>query len=357
MSDTLERRLAARLREVAATVPDDADPPVDLDARVERCRRGRRVRAASFSLALAATVVAVIGVAAALTESREASVDVAVTDPRSRIGQIKREVVLLDARGRYVVALDAGGHQVDTLVVVNDGIVVDAQATANRTTLWYAAKPSADAPCARIVRADVGTGIASPVAEAAAFAVSPDGSRLAFAAGVGGACPDATGAHQVVVRDLARGSSTRWETAVGSVSSLRWSLDGSAIAVSYRDGDESRVAVVEIPSQLERGTRVRTVESGRAGVFGDDGLYVIDDQAGSVRIVRHDTEAATAAVVLDTFETSRWSVSQVVPVGRAVYAVARAGDAPTGLYRLSARSRELVRTFDWGVLTAVRPPG
>ena len=62
MRDTLETELAARLRDVAASVPDELAPPADLEERVARRRRRATHVPRLATLGIAAAIVGAVAI-------------------------------------------------------------------------------------------------------------------------------------------------------------------------------------------------------------------------------------------------------------------------------------------------------
>src|SRR5262245_33207411 len=109
MPDTLERDLSARLRALGDAVPEVLEPPPDLERRVARRRkRGTRVVGVS-GLALAACVVVALALVSLVGRASDKH-RVGVTPEAAAVARLD-STVMLDSRGPWVVALDAGGHQ------------------------------------------------------------------------------------------------------------------------------------------------------------------------------------------------------------------------------------------------------
>ena len=150
MTDMLERELAAKLRALGDAVPDELAPPSDLDARVQQARRRcRRGSSGLVALGLAALIAAIVGAAAVIDRGPNTTrVDI-TTPAQNPAPAIGSDVVMIDARGRYVVALDAGGHQVATLATARRGTIVDTQLDAATTAPSGTCRsPGATAPTA-----------------------------------------------------------------------------------------------------------------------------------------------------------------------------------------------------------------
>jgi hypothetical protein len=218
--------------------------------------------------------------------------------------QIDPSVVLLDANGRFVVGLDAGGHQVETLIATTKGQVVDAQVTADHSTIWYlTVTGKAGVDCGNVVRADVTTGTSHVMFQAVAFAVNPAGTRVALS---GAGCSSSTAAARLSIIDLSRG-----ELASAKVSTppsvVRWAPDGASIATQTCVRSTCSVSTFESATA----TRIATMTNANNPMFGDDALYVARRDTGrSMSAVRTNVELqagpkiytvpATEIVVLPT---------------------------------------------------------
>jgi hypothetical protein len=181
MSELLEQQLRQRLREVGDEVPAELEPPADLELRVKRFRHRRANQRRSKLLAAAAILVIAVAVVSVMARTRTRQTVQVAGEKVSRVGVLRPNVAMLDARGRYVVALDARGHQLATYVVTRAGSeIVDVQVTRDHQTLWYLSRDEHRTGCGRVVRADIGTGASRIVMRASEFAISRDGRQLAF---------------------------------------------------------------------------------------------------------------------------------------------------------------------------------
>src|SRR4051812_32668345 len=112
MADVLEQQLRERLHAVGEQVPGEIEAPRDLELRVARFRRRRANQRRAKLLAVAAvSILAVAAAANVANRHTQLPVEVAGSEQVSRVGTLRPNVAMLDARGRYVVALDADGHQ------------------------------------------------------------------------------------------------------------------------------------------------------------------------------------------------------------------------------------------------------
>jgi hypothetical protein len=343
-SDTLERELAARLRDVGDFVPDVLEPPVDLELRVARRRRrssrARRTTAFAVAACVAFGVAVVAVVARASSPSR---VGVAASISRSDAMNLLSDTVMLDARDRYAVGLNANGRQIITVAASHSGKVVNAQLTRDHKTLWYlsvAGTPGVD--CGKLVRADIATGDSRIVGTAIAFGISPDGSRIALSGR--GACAPAPATH-LLVRDLISGRvSSAPDTAAPTV--ISWSPNGDRL-VARTD----RSTAYDVPARLGRALAPRDMPIDGPAAFGVDGLYVLE--AG--RLDRWSLSLTKRTTVVANVGPS---ASQVVPTAAGTYVVARSepGGPADQLYVVDHGALVHVRDFrSFGTMTPVLP--
>jgi hypothetical protein len=346
MTDLLEQQLRERLRDVGEQVPAELDAPVDLEVRVARFRRRRANQRRAKLLGVAAVLTGAVALAAVVVNSRDdRAVVVAGHDQVLHAGSLKPNVVMLDARGRYVVALDARGHQVDTLVSTREGSsIVDAQTTGDHRTLWYRATDSDSAGCGRVVRADIGTGSTELVAEARAFAISPDGERLALSDS--GCAP---GAHEVTVKSLTTEDQTTWSRLHGAIDELRWSPDGAHL-VGHDTGRRGwRV--------FERGNAAPLFGPGDGASFAPDGsLYTVVRSTSGQTIRRYDASSWRSMDPEVTISRT-WNSLSVAATATGLFVVAQPSGGSVGLYRLGPHEPAFVRSFEYGELTPVLARG
>ncbi|HEV7524031.1 MAG TPA: hypothetical protein VGP92_03660 [Acidimicrobiia bacterium] len=378
MRDALEERLASRLGALGETVDDELVPPVDLELQVVRHRNRARAARRWASLGVAATIVAAVTTVAVVhgTSGRGAlRIATSSTTLVPARDALQPGTVMLSARGRYVVSLDAKGHTNATMISARHGDIVYARATDDHRALWYLSMKKGPSACGDVVRADIGTGHSSEIiTHAVAFDVSPDGSRLALY-GAGDLAHDrctpmrAGAQGRIVVLDLATGKSSA--LTVGSIAGMRWSPDGSyLVSVSCSAGTCSGYDVIDVPTTPgaalvpEAGalsaSPARLVHSAHIA-FGPDGLYALETTTpfphastppgAGVRIAKINPRSSAAqSLVLST--GSEWKVSQVIPTAVGTYVVAAratpGGAAPT------AAASNLYRV-DRGRLTFVRP--
>ena len=371
MRDSLEQRLATRLRTLGETVDDEFPPPVDLELQVLRRRRRARttrrwsgVSVAAAIIAAAATVAVVRGVTGGdpIRVATSPTTAVAVHD------SLQPGTVMLSARGLYVVSLDARGHTNATMVEAQHGDIKYARATDDHRALWYLSLKKGSAACGDVVRADIDGRTSTIVTHAVAFDVSPDGSRLALY-GAGDLAHDRCSpvkkgsVGRVVVLDLTTSASSA--LSLSNVTSLRWSPDGTyVVSVSCATSECQGYDVVNVPRTLGGPL---TVEHGAPGarparpvgstsvVFGPHDLYMLE-RGPSARVESVDPRSGRAPVLVFS-GGGTWDVTQVVPTTTDTYVVAaRAKSTTSALYRIVEGELVLVRPLDNpGTFTPVVP--
>ena len=330
MPDVLERQLAARLLELAdATGDGELVPPADLELQIAR-RRARTSAGRRWTGASVAAVLAVVVAMVAVVHGTSGTRSVAVSAPSTTVPAAARDplpagTVMLAAKGRDVLALDARGHQIATMVHAVRGDIQYARVTADHRELWYLSRKHGTSACADVVRADIEGRSSMIVTHAVAFDISPDGTRLALY-GAGDLAHDrcepvrtrAGGA--LVVVDIATGAASALE--LDSAGGLRWTSDATAIDVlsCLADGcaPSARVAV---PHLLDQPLRVE----------------------GFVP-TRPPFPASAAG----------WKISQVVDTDAGTFVVAvPPGTGRPALYRIDAGRLVVLRDLDPGMLSAV----
>ena len=368
MRDVLEERLAARLRDLGDTVPDELVPPADLELQVKRRRSRKRATTRWLAFAIAAGFAASL-VTVAVVHGTVGTRPVAFSRPspyNAPHDSLRTGAVMLAARGRDVVVLDATGHTLDTMIHANRGDIQYARVTVDHRALWYLSLKHARTTCGDVVRADIEGRSSAIVTHAVAFDVSPDGTRLALY-GAGDLArdhctptPTAGRPTHIVVVDLA--SSTSSSLPATDVTSLQWSPDGSyLVSAQCSRGRCKPLDRIDVPrdlrlSLIRRGGFAATPASGSIAGYGPDGLYVLENAKRGTTVDVFDPQTLEfSAVRLAT--TVHWKVSQVVGTTAGTFVVAqRVGvDKDPGLYRVDNRRLVLVRDIDPGVLTGVAP--
>jgi hypothetical protein len=371
MRDRFEDLLTDRLHDLAGTVPDEITAPADLEWRVARYRRRSHRWVRVGAAGVAAALLSVVAVLSVVHRSPErATVGVQAPDAISKAGRLKPNVALLDARGRYVVALDAAGHQADTLVVAGpDRTIRDVQVTADHQSLWYLSTTTNRKECGRVVRADIGTGASTVVADASAFAVSPDGLRLAYSGPCEGASreQDAT----TTVRNLGTGAE---ELHHGEIDvQLAFAPDGRSVITRTCSGHGNCGFLTQEPlaSLTPDAKWYGECTMANCGPVSDasawagnapfaiapGGVYVIGTGGDTVE-VRAIGALKRATVLLRAGKP--WVLQQVLPTRAGVFVVASYAKKPLGLYRLAGKKLVLVREYkpgELGKLTPVLPLG
>jgi hypothetical protein len=336
MDDLLERALTAKLREVADAVPDDIDPPADLELRVARRRKAKRMNSSSaFVLSMVAVLVAVVctaGVVRLATNEPSPAARARLVDP------LPAGTAMLAAQGRDVVALGSNGEQLATMIHAERGAVVDAQITRDHRWLWYLSVAGrAGEDCGEVVRADIVDRSSTVMAHAVSFGISPDARRLALS-GYGdvahGACEP--GKHAAIATiDL--WTKARARASVAGVDALRWSVDGRDL-----------IGRQCLPASCKAVTFVQQAGVPRAGKPQIDAVAFAYD--GSELLVvgpaRHDVDVFQSSTTQFTFVrtalSSSSTIEHVLPTPGGLFVVAHA----------PGRSSRLFRTHD-GVLTPI----
>ena len=366
MRDALEDQLVTHLRTLGDTVDDEFPPPADLERQVLRRRRSTKARRRWSSLGVAAAIVAAATTVAVVRGTTgRGSIRIA-TSPTTLVpvrDSLQPGTVMLSARGRYVVSLDAMGHTNATMVEAQHGDIKYARATADHRALWYLSLKKGSGACGDVVRADIDGRTSTIVTHAVAFDVSPDGSRLALY-GAGDlahdrCAPVKQGSEgRVVVIDLTSSASS--ELNIANVASLHWSPDGTyLVGVICSPSRCDGYNVIRVPSSPGEPLTVEPGASGASGVasvvFGPHDLFTLG-RGPAARIESVDPRAMRAPVVV--FESAdKWHVAQVVPTDSGTYVVAaRAKSASSGLYRIDAGRLVFVRGLDSpGTFTPVTP--
>ena len=259
---------------------------------------------------------------------------------------------MLDARDAFVVALDANGHQVETLVTAVRGKVVYAQLTSDHRTLWYLSVAGrAGVDCGELVRADIASGASQIVGHAVAFGISADGARIAVSGRDG--CAPAPGAR-LAVRDLATNEfSTAGVAAVPTA--ISWSPDGRRIVTSTCASTCEALRVFDVPQRLGAALRGQGLDAAGFAAFGSDGLYVVERNL----VMRF--EGATLRDDTTVLSDESRDLLQVVPAASGTMVVARPLGAPSseppGLFRIEGGVLHPVRApFAFGALSPVPGP-
>jgi len=346
MRDALEQHLEERLRAIGSYVAHEVDAPADLDLRVRRRVRRQRRRARAAGLATVAVLVAGIVVVAVLTDRPPDSTVHVAASRRATADQIDPNVVMLDARSRFVVGLDAGGHQRETLVVADTGNVVDAQVTADHSTIWYLSVGGrAGIDCGKVVRADVTTGSSRIMFRAFAFAVSPDGARVALSGA------DCSAAARLTIVDLAHANSASTLPVSHAPKTLRWSGNGDHLASEVCTGSLCSVATFDAHSLAP----VATFANASNPMFGADGLYFVEHRAGGLlTVMRTDAQLRAPSPLY----SARAASLAVVPTTAATFVFGTVGKLPPTLFSVGPGENghgvaTAVQSFTYGTLVPV----
>jgi WD40 repeat protein len=364
MRDSLEQRLATRLRTLGETVDDEIPPPVDLELQVLRRRRRARATRRWSGVSVAAAIIASAATVAVVRGVTGGDPIRVATSPTTAVpvhDSLQPGTVMLSARGRYVVSLDARGHRNATMVDAQHGDVKYARATDDHRALWYLSLKKGSAACGDVVRADIDGRTSTIVTHAVAFDVSPDGSRLALY-GAGDLAHDRCSpvkkgsVGRVVVLDLTTSASSALN--LSNLTSLRWSPDGTylvSVSVSCSASGCEGYDVVGVPKTLGGPLTVESGGSGASVAFGSHDLYTLERKP-TVRIERVDPRSGRRPVLVFS-GGGTWDVTQVVPTTTGTYVVAaRAKSTTSALYRIVEGKLVLVRPLDNpGTFTPVVP--
>ena len=200
-------------------------------------------------------------------------------------------VAMLGVRGRKIMALDAQGNVMRTLVTAYAGrTVLDAQMQSNHHTIWYVtASNTSDAylpgqyHCTDVVRLDLVTSQRTVIAHADAFSVTPDGTRVVLQ----DVQPDSTciandsSLAPNVVRDVATGAQS---TITGTMDRFVLSPDGRTLVgthCSFDDDCRVQLEAAALPATLGAPVQLHPINDQKLSFMGldarADGLYALVD--------------------------------------------------------------------------------
>ncbi len=330
MSDDLERELRVVLRDRATRVDDDLDVPGDLDARVQRLRSRRRL---AIGGALAAVVLVAVGVAAIVidrdghgnsvrvehppststTESPPTTQSTPTTTRQPRETTARPDRIPTRLVGRTLPGVisffnsdGTAGRELVHLPEQHSVIGLDLAGD----TLWYLVMVSppdtGSTPCATLWRVSIAGGQPEIVVDRTyAFAVSPDGSSLAYGSspGCGQAAADAQ--PRLLVRNLATGSThelvdTRWSAHTGANAgdlisltfpdpTIGWSPDSAHLVVGWWNNDKSWLAVLDATAEGTVPADVPTWRGSASALVGNALWYIENPGNGAPeRLGRRD---------------------------------------------------------------------
>lgn len=292
--------------------------------------------------------------------------------------------------GRNIVAIDAEGHRLRTLVTVFAGQdVLEVQLARDHNSIWYLERGNPNA-CGTIVHLDFVTNKRDELATGDSFAVNPDGRRLATADWVDGhgtchglsGSPDTT---RINVSDLASGRTSRWVSDPNDTSLLAgfhtarrsvWSPDGTHVAVlTCATGCTTRVwtapdAIGAPITEDHLSARPMTIPSGLTEAqdiaWTKDGLFVIDDSGECCMefehgvtnaIDRYDTRTLTLESTLIESKND-YIFERLAPISTGDWLVVadRLSQRPDGTYRFSGQRPQLYNVTERGTITPVAAP-
>jgi hypothetical protein len=344
MSDELERELRVMLRDRATLVGDDLEVPADLETRVRRVRARRRLAAGG---ALAAVVFVAAGVAAIVVDRDRHSPSVQVQNPpTTKPREYASPTRLVGRTGSGVVTFLSPDGAIGRVVVHLPSAQIIEGIDLVGETLWYLVMVQEDfggtVPCATLQRVPLAGGEPQTVVDRTyAFAVSPDGSQLAYGAARGCGLDAADAQPRLIIRDLETGSThelvdTRWsdhtDEKVGDPSfgdfsarpfpdpTIGWSPDGSQLVVGWQHDGHFSLAVV---GSTARGTVSADVSAwpGFAPAFLGNALWYIEQpgRGAPERLARRDLQSGEVVSQPSPFSTG---VSQLEPgPGGSLYAL------------------------------------
>jgi hypothetical protein len=353
MSDDLERELRVMLRDRATVVGDDLEVPADLETRVHRVRARRRLAVGG---ALAAVVLGAVGVAAMVIDRDRHGPSVQVQDPPTTQPRAYASPTrLVERTGAGVVRLLSPDGTIGRKVVHLPSPQMIEGMDLVGDTLWYLVMVPEDfggsVPCATLQRVPLAGGEPQTVVDRTyAFAVSPDGSRLAYGAARGCGHDASDAQPRLIIRDLGTGvthelADTRWsdhtdekvgDPSVGDFSArpfpdptIGWSPDGSQLVVGWQQDGHFSLAVV---GATAKGTVSADISNwpGFAPAFLGNALWYIEQpgRGAPERLARRDLGSGEVVFQPSPFSTG---VSQLEPgSGGSLYALTGAFQGKPG---------------------------
>ncbi len=304
---------------------------------------------------------------------------------------VPKDSAALTVDGRKIVAIDAEGHPLRTLVTVFAGQeVLEVQLARDHNSIWYLERANPNA-CGTVVHLDLVTNTRDEVATADSFAVSPDQHRLATADWVDsrGACHGSSGpldTTRLNVRDLDSARTSRWVSDPNDNSLLAgfryarrtvWSPDGTHVAVlTSATGCTTRVFSVPAASgapitEVHLAARPMTIPSGPTEAqdvaWTTRGLFVIDDSGECCMefehgvtnaIDRYDSATLTlGSTLIESKNDYIFKYMAPIPTGGWLVVAARLVRSPDGTYRFSANTQQLFSVNESGTITPVAASG
>jgi hypothetical protein len=364
----IERHLTDSLHDVAAEVTDDGVPPLDLHPARYGLNGHSRLSFSQRSarwLAPAAASVAVVAIAvsiAAIASQRHGSVGrdqgaqtrkgtSSTVIPRYYIAETGTKVSYADRNqiagiyvtgtGKLVAAIPApatGQNLVDVSAAADDRtFAIATQINLYQTlpaTTFYLIRFN---PATRAWRT---TPLAMPAVPANAsfdaFALSPDGSKLAVAFEPNGNDPHLS--EEIRVLNIGTGAVRTWTSSRGSVagdtadpSSLSWADNDVTLAFNWYSADKHN------PQQLALTSGIRLLNTGAPGAD------IVADSRLSLRIIGHNGEHAIATAIAALSD-----IASVVPDGNKIVAALTALSGPyAGFGEFSAATGRMQRLLDW----------
>ena len=342
--DTRIRLAIGELLDAAPVPPPFPDPAgSSVTHRSVRDRPGRFI--ASIIVA-AAVALGVIGVTAIVVDRDRHGPSVRVQNPPTTQPRVyaspTRLVEAANGVARFLSPDGAIGRQV---VHLPSPQMIEGMELVGKT-LWYLVMVPQDfqgtVPCATLQRVPVAGGRPQTVVDRTyAFAVSPDGARLAYGAARGCGHDGSDAQPRLIIRDLGTGSThalvdTRWsdhtDAKVGDPSggdfsarpfpdpTIGWSPDGSQLVVGWQHDGHFSLAVVDATAT---GTVSADVSAwpGFAPAFLGNALWYIEQpgKGAPQRLARRDLGSGEVISQPSPFSTG---VSQLEPgPGGSLYAL------------------------------------
>jgi hypothetical protein len=332
MSDELERELRVMLRDRATLVGDDLEVPADLETRVRRVRARRRLAVG----ALAAAVLIAAGTVAVVVNRDRSPTSVQVQNPPTGTTRLVETGV-----GRLVALVNPDGTVERNVVLLPEPLVIFKLDLVG-DTLWYLVMTRQDLAgsvrCATLQRVPLAGGEPQTVVDRTyAFAVSPDGSQLAYGTAPGCGHDASDPQPRLIIHDLKTGNThdlidTRWSlhpdanaryepfSAPFPDPTIGWSPDGTQLVVGWQQDGHFSLALVDATAKGTISADVATWP-GFAPAFIGDALWYIEQpgKGAPERLARRDLGSGDVVSQPSPFSPG---VSQMEPgPGGSLYAL------------------------------------
>jgi hypothetical protein len=398
----LEQIMRNRLREISdeATIPQSLWD--ETESRITATQSKQHwMRWGGAALAIAAVVVVAIATFAALHSAPGKHVET-----QAPPSFVPPGTVMLAARGRDVVALDANGAASGPLYTAPPNRkVVRAEMAPDGKSLWYltiSSRPKASL-CGDLSRMDVATKQSVVITKASDFALSPDGSTLALVrmkadvpttSAKNTDCVRGQQGYALWTRDIATGKEAHFVvsnlndipiTTLAHVGQPVWAPDGSRFLSPFCTG--RGCFIISVDSQVQAGGYLDAesletaptspmgqnaiIDQGVAAITWGDALYVVrgdhlqtyvDGLQTGIDKFTVNTSENSATKGATVFETRDFFVTAVLYTNDSIYVVAqrldtqiKGGlDGKPRLYRLDSGKLVAVGdASDPGALSAI----